>query len=59
MIVKAVIDLNTLQCETSSAVNELKVVDGKLYIELSEPDPEYFQGLGKPQEVAYNGNNNL
>jgi hypothetical protein len=45
MLIKLIINLDTLdaECEDSTiSVNEIGVVEGKLILELSKPDPEMF-----------------
>ena len=45
MLIKLIINLDTLdaECEDSTiTVNEVGVVEGKLILELSKPDPEFI-----------------
>jgi hypothetical protein len=46
MIIKITVNLKTLDAvssDTSVSVNEIKIEDGNLLIEISKPDDEQFQ----------------
>ena len=54
MLIKLIINLDTLdaECEDSTiTVNDIRLVEGKLILELSKPDPEMFD----PSNIVITG----